>query len=97
MAYFNVRRFLADPVTALVKAEDGEPVLILRNGKPVALLSPVDSEHPEGAIIAANPEMLASAREAEAAIKAGRGTSLSQVMEKLSELDDTFLGDRNAC
>lgn len=54
----------------------GSAVVVTRHGKPTALILPVGSPEAEDYVLAHAPEIVASLREAESDLRAGRTTSL---------------------
>lgn len=54
----------------------GRAVTVTHRGRPTALLLPIDSEEAEDYILSHAPEFVASLREAERDLRAGRGTDL---------------------
>lgn len=69
--------------------DDREPIVVTKRGRPVAVLSAIDSEAFEDFVLAQAPEFAASRKAADEQIAAGEiGTSLAEVMAELEAEED---------
>ncbi len=59
----------------------GEPTVVTNNGRPVAMVTPVNEEAFEDWVLANAPEFVASMKEAKDDLRAGRTTSLDEVIK----------------
>lgn len=76
-------RELANHASAVVEevGRTGRPTLVTRNGKPVAVLAPIDEEDLLDHVLANAPEYVRSMRKAEAEIARGeRGRRIEDVL-----------------
>lgn len=73
-------------------AASGEPVLILRKGAPVAVLSAVDSERVEEAVVASTPEASAALARADEAAVVGETKSFAEIFGAEPSEDDEHGG-----
>jgi prevent-host-death family protein len=62
--------------------EGGAPVVVTRHGRPSVLILPIDSPEAEDYILAHAPNIVASLREAESDLRAGKTVSLRQYRRK---------------
>lgn len=71
-------RELKNRMTEILRAleERGSAVVVTRHGKPTALILPVGSPEAEDYVLAHAPDIVASLREAESDLRAGRTTTL---------------------
>lgn len=84
MAVATVRALLREAATIFEGIErTREPVLITRNGRPIAALVPVDPDQAESMVLSSMPEFIASRRDAESASAEGRTTPLETVLQAL--------------
>lgn len=84
MAIVKMRDLLRNPTEVFDTLKPGDdPVLITRNGEPVALLSPVAPEDAASAALAALPEFAERQRQADQAIREGRMVRSSEVLSRL--------------
>ena len=82
MATIGIRE-LANHTSAVVEEVNrtGRPALVTRNGRPVALLAPIDEEELLDHVLANAPEYVRSMRKAEAEVARGeRGRRLEDVL-----------------
>jgi antitoxin (DNA-binding transcriptional repressor) of toxin-antitoxin stability system len=85
MAIVKMRELLRTPnpvFDALV--EDGEPVLITRNGDPVAMLTRVEPSSAVSAVMSALPEFADRRKRAELARSEGRTVSSKEILARLA-------------
>jgi len=59
------------------------PTIVTRNGKPVAVMLPLNEDDLENYILAQAPEYVTSRREADADLVAGQTRALDEVLGKL--------------
>lgn len=64
--------------------EDGEPVVVTRRGRPTALILPIDTPEAEDFVLANAPEIVASLREADRDLRAGRTITLGAYRRRRS-------------
>jgi prevent-host-death family protein len=62
---------------------DGEPILIVRHGKPVAALVAVDGERVDELLLASAPQFVQERREADSALTEGRTRPMSEVLAEM--------------
>ncbi len=85
MAIVKMRDLLRSPNTVFdALEEDGEPVLITRNGDPVAMLTRVESSRAVSAVMSALPEFVNRRKRAELAWSEGRTISSDEVLARLA-------------
>lgn len=90
MAIIGMRDLLRDPKQVFRDVEErGEPMVVTRNGRPVAALVPVDSENAERLLLGATPEYSASRRQAALARAEGRTESLDDAIAEYNARADT--------
>ena len=78
----NVRRLSRNTSEVLdAVARSKQPALVMRDGKAVAALYPVESEDWEDWVLTNAPEFVASMREAEEDLRAGRTITLDEYFE----------------
>jgi prevent-host-death family protein len=80
-------RELARRASAIIDeiAAKKEPALITRRGRPIAYVLPVDSEQFEDFVLANAPEFVAGMAEADAELRAGETTSLTEFKRQLDD------------
>ncbi len=79
MAMVNVRELSRNTSKVIgAVARTKQPTLVTRGGKPVAALYPVEAEDWEDWVLANAPEFVASIREAEEDLRAGRTITLDE-------------------
>ncbi|MFZ0214996.1 MAG: type II toxin-antitoxin system Phd/YefM family antitoxin [Candidatus Dormiibacterota bacterium] len=85
MPTVNVRDLQRNPARILRELEDsGQPAFVTRNGRPVAVLMPLDEEALLDHVLANAPEYVADMRRADDEIAQGDvGTPLDEVMADL--------------
>jgi prevent-host-death family protein len=85
MSTIGIREFKAQAAALVGRAENGEPIVVSRRGRPVAVLLPLDMDIDE--ILLANSSALAKRRtEALAQLRRGevvRGEDLNRTVEGL--------------
>lgn len=80
MAMITTRKLSRNTASVIDElAESGEPVLIVRNGQPVAVLSAVDPQRAEQAVVASAPEVTAALERADRAAESGETKSFEQI------------------
>ncbi len=81
MAIVKMRDLLRTPRPVFEELErTGEPILLTRDGQPVAALYPVDPEQSEQAALAALPEFVESRARASAARREGLTASAAELL-----------------
>jgi antitoxin (DNA-binding transcriptional repressor) of toxin-antitoxin stability system len=89
MGMITMRTLLRDTTNIFGKIErDNEPFVIVRRGKAVAALVPIDQERAEAQILAAAPEFIKSRRSSENARAEGRTISLEEAMRLAGEASE---------
>jgi prevent-host-death family protein len=90
MATVNVRDLQRNPARVLRELEEtGRPAFVTRNGRPVAVLMPIDEDDLLDYVLANAPEYVADMRKADEAIAAGeRGTPLDEALAEI-EADES--------
>jgi prevent-host-death family protein len=85
MAVVNVRDLQRNPARVLHDLEEsGRPVFVTRNGRPVAVLMPVDEDALLDYVLANAPEFVENMRQADKEIARGEiGRPLSEVITDL--------------
>jgi prevent-host-death family protein len=63
--------------------ETGRPAFVTRNGRPVAVLTPLNEEDLEDYLLATHPEIIQSIAEAERDIAAGRTISFDDLFASI--------------
>lgn len=66
-------------------AQTGRPALVTVNGRPMAALVPIDAAELEDFILANAPEFIASMREAEEDLAAGRTRPAGELFDELNQ------------
>ncbi len=66
-------------------AQTGRPALVTVNGRPMAALVPIDAAELEDFILANAPEFIASMREAEEDLAAGRTRPAGELFDELDQ------------
>jgi len=66
-------------------ASTGRPALVTRHGAPVAAVVPIDTEKLEDFVLANSPDVLASLKEADDDLAAGRTRSAAEVFDSLGD------------
>ena len=85
MAIVKMRDLLRNPSAVFDGLEnDGEPVLITRNGAPVAMLSRVEPSRAVSAVMSALPEFVDRRKSAELARSEGRTVSSEEILARLA-------------
>ncbi|MDX6627660.1 MAG: Antitoxin Phd YefM, type toxin-antitoxin system [Solirubrobacterales bacterium] len=80
MASITARKLSRNTASVIDELVDtGEPVMIVRNGQPVAVLSAVDPAHVEDAVLSAAPEFTEVLAEADAAAAAGETSTFEEI------------------
>lgn len=72
---------------------DGEPVIVTRQGRPIAALTAVSEEQAASFALALAPEFVASRERAAAAIAAGEGQPASELLAEFEAEDDEQKSD----
>lgn len=91
-------RELVNRASALLDAveEDGEPLVVTRRGRPVAVLSAIDHEAFRDFVLAQAPEFSASRAEADADIDRGvLGTPMDEMFAELDTDEDSSAGQQD--
>jgi len=86
MPIVKMRDLLRNPNTTVfdVLEEDGEPVLITRNGSPVAMITRVEPSRAVSAVMSALPEFVDRRKRAELARSEGRTMSSKEILARLA-------------
>ncbi len=85
MAIVKMRDLLRSPNTVFdALAEDGEPVLITRNGDPVAMLTKVEPSRAVSAVMSVLPEFVDRRKRAELARSEGHTISSEEILARLA-------------
>jgi len=92
MSTITMRTLLRDTTNVFQRIErDNEPFVIVRRGKAVAALVPIDQARAEAQILAAAPEFIQSRRESENARSEGRTISLDEAMRLAGDVPEERL------
>ncbi len=88
MESIGIRDLQTNPGRVLSDLKDsGESMLVTKNGKPAALLTPIDEDAYEDFILSNAPVFVEGMRQAEKEFNDGKTISLSDALDEINDAD----------